>query len=210
MVYYYYSRVSSIQQNTARQIENFKLDTNFKSSHLFIDKVSGNIPFLERTQASLLFDTVTNSKDKVTIVIDSIDRLGRSLIEILRTIELFTKNKVNLKSLKEGLETLLENGKENPTAQLVFSVMGSLAQMERLRIKERSAEGIAIAKAMGKYKGRKYGSLQSDEKLLSRHVIVQKKLLKGLTIREINEITGCSSATIIKVKKVMLNRKLLE
>ena len=51
--------------------------------------------------------------------------------------------------------------------------------------------------------------LPNDEKLLERHQTVQKKLQKGLTVREINEITGASSATIIKVKKVMTNRKML-
>ena len=70
-------------------------------------------------------------------------------------------------------------------------------------------EGIRIAQALGKFSGRKTGAVQSDEKLLERHQAIQKKLQKGLTIREITEITGASSATIIKVKKVMTNRKMI-
>jgi DNA invertase Pin-like site-specific DNA recombinase len=87
--------------------------------------------------------------------------------------------------------------------------MASIGEMERNRIKSRTAEGIAIGKAQGKFKGRKLGSTQSDEKLLERHQTIQKKLQKGLTVREINEITGASSATIIKVKKVMSKRKMI-
>ena len=206
---YFYSRISTIGQNASRQTENFKTHPHFDSSKLFIDKVSGNIPFLERPNASKLFDEITSTKEKVTIVVDSIDRLGRNLLNVLQTIQLFTENKINLKSLKEGFETLLENGKQNPTAQLVISVMGSIAQMERERIKERTSEGIKIAKAEGKYLGRKLGSIQSDEQLINRHIVIYKKLLKGLTIREIIGITGASSATIVKVKKIMIKRNLI-
>jgi DNA invertase Pin-like site-specific DNA recombinase len=209
MQFYFYSRISTIGQNASRQTENFKIHHHFDSSKLFIDKVSGNIPFLERPNASKLFDEITSTKEKVTIVVDSIDRLGRNLLDILQTIQLFTDNNINLKSLKEGFETLLENGKQNPTAQLVISVMGSIAQMERERIKKRTSEGIKIAKAFGKYKGRKLGSIQSDDKLISKYDLIQKKLVKGLTIREIVGITGVSSATIVKVKKIMIKRKLI-
>ncbi len=79
---------------------------------------------------------------------------------------------------------------------------------ERERIKERTSEGIKIAKAEGKYKGRKLGSIQSDEQLINRHNVIYKKLLKGLTILEIIGITSASSATIIKVKKIMTKRNL--
>jgi DNA invertase Pin-like site-specific DNA recombinase len=208
MLFYFYSRISTVGQNASRQTENFKTHPHFDSSKLFIDKVSGSIPFLQRPNAAKLFDEITSKDNKITIVVDSIDRLGRNLLDILQSIQLFTENKINLKSLKEGFETLLDNGKPNPTAQLVISVMGSIAQMERDRIKERTSEGIKIAKAEGKYKGRKLGSIQSDEQLINRHNVIYKKLLKGLTIREIAGITGSSLATIVKVKKIMSKRKL--
>ena len=209
MQFYFYSRISTIGQNASRQTENFKIHPHFDSSKLFIDKVSGSIPFLQRPNAAKLFDEITSKDNKITIVVDSIDRLGRNLLDILQTIQLFTENKINLKSLKEGFETLLDDGKPNPTAQLVISVMGSIAQMERERIKERTSEGIKIAKALGKYKGRKLGSVQSDNNLISKYDVIQKKLVKGLTIREIAGITGASSATIVKVKKIMIKRNLL-
>ncbi len=200
---FYYSRISNISQSASRQYHNFKNIEGFDSNNLFVDKVQGNVPFLERVEAAKLFDTVTATNGKHTIVVDSIDRLGRSLVDILNTIELFNKNSINLKSLKEGFETLLPNGDENPIAKVVCSVMGSIGEMERNRIKQRTAEGIAIAKAKGKYKGRKVGSSQSNDKLLERHKVVVTKLKKGLTVREINSMTGKSSATIIKVKKVL-------
>jgi len=202
-MYYFYSRVSTVSQNTNRQVANFKLFPEFKPENLFIDKVQGNTPFLERTEASKLYDIVTeHSNNNVTIVVDSIDRLGRNLIDILSTIEKFTANGINLKSLKEGFETLI-NGEENPMAKIVISVMGSIAEMERNRIKERTAEGIKIARANGKFRGRKIGSTQSTSRLLERHPVIVKKLNKGLTVREVAGIVGKSTTTVVKVRKAL-------
>ena len=98
---------------------------------------------------------------------------------------------------------MTEEGKENPTAKIVVSLMGSIAEMQRNIIKERTAEGIIIARAEGKFKGRKIGSTQSDSRLLERHPIIAKKLSKGLTVREVSEIVGKSTTTVMKVKKVL-------
>ena len=204
-MYYFYSRVSTVGQNASRQAETFRSFPNFSSENLYVDKVQGNVPFLERPEASKLFDTVTSSGGDSTIVVDSISRLGRDLLNILQTIELFNKNGINLKSVKEGFETLI-NGKVNPVARIIVATMGSIAEMERNRIKERAAEGIQIAKAQGKYKGRKVGSTQSDDRLLERHPVIVKKLKKGLTVREIASIVECSTTTIVKVRKVLNQR----
>lgn len=210
MVFYFYSRTSTVLQNSARQIETFKSHEGFEPSRLFVERIQGNIPFMERPEAVKLFDELTNQSEPCTVVVDSIDRLGRNLIDILHTIDLFTKNKINLKSIKEGFTTLLDNGDVNPMAQLVISCMGSIAEMNRNQIKMRALEGIKVAQALGKYQGRKVGATQTDEKLLQRHQSIVKKLQKGISIRDISEITGASSATICKVKKVMVNRKMIE
>ena len=134
-------------------------------------------------------------------------QLGRDLSDILYTIERFTKNNINLKSLKEGFETLLDNGKENPMSKIVVSVMGSIAEMEKNRINERQAEGILLNKH--KFLGRKLGSTISDTKLLERHQIIVKKLRKGLSVREIAKIVNCSTTTVMKVKKIMEKRNMV-
>ena len=209
MIYYFYSRTSTVLQNSARQIETFKNQEGFDSSRLFVERIQGNIPFLERPEAIKMYDEITNQTESCTVVVDSIDRLGRNLIDILNTIDLLTKNKINLKSIKEGFTTLLDSGDVNPMAQLVISCMGSIAEMNRNQIKQRALEGIKVAQALGKYGGRKVGAIQSDEKLLQRHQTIVKKIQKGVNIRDISAICGASSATIIKVKKVMTNRKMI-
>lgn len=202
MIYFFYSRTSTLLQNSARQIETFKNHECFHPSRLFVERIQGNVPFMERPEAVKMFDVITSQTERCTVVVDSIDRLGRNLIDILHTIELFSKNGINLKSIKEGFSTLLENGEVNPMAQLVTSCMGSIAEMSRNMIKTRAMEGIKVAQSLGKYKGRKHGSVQTTEKMLVRHAEVVKKLEKGLSIREISKITGKSTATIQKVKNV--------
>ena len=209
MNYYFYSRTSTVLQNSARQIETFKSHEGFDPYKLFVERIQGNVPFMERPEAVKMFDEITNQTVPCTVTVDSLDRLGRSLIDILHTIDLFTKNKINLKSIKEGFNTLLDNGEVNPMAQLVISCMGSIAEMNRNQIKTRAMEGIKVAQALGKFQGRKIGAVQSDEKLLQRHQTIVKKLQKGMPMRDITQITGSSSATICKVKNVMINRNMI-
>lgn len=199
---FYYSRISTITQNSARQIFNFVQDGHLTTENVFLDKISGAVPFFERPEAQKLFERITPSLEPVTVVIDSIDRLGRNLSDIMHTINIFEKNNINLKSIKENFETLV-NGKKNEMAAMTIAVMGSLAEMERNRMKERQKEGIRIASAEGRYKGRKIGSVQTTDKLLKRHAIIVQKLQKGYTVREIVELTASSSATVIKVKKAL-------
>ena len=202
-MYFYYSRISTIGQNSSRQIANFKTHGYVTATNVFIDKIQGNVPFFERPEAVKLFEAVTSNNLKgKTIVIDSIDRLGRNLIDILKTIEVFTSKEINVKSLKEGFETFVD-GKENAMAKMVISVMGSIAEMERNRIKERQSEGIVIAKAEGKFKGRKVGSVQTTQRLLERHPIIVQKLKKGMSIRDVAEITSTSTTTVNKVRKAL-------
>ena len=211
MNFFFYSRISSAGQNGERQKVNFQNFPGYLPQNHFTDKIQGNVPFMERPEAAKLFDNLTSKNmrgKEITVVIDSIDRLGRNLIDILDTIKRFTDNGINVQSLKEGFQTLI-NGRENPIAQVVVAVMGSIAQMERNRIKERTQEGIKIAKAKGKFKGRKPGSYQSDARLLERHPVVVQKIKKGLSYREISDITGKSTATVAKVKKVLEKRSIL-
>ena len=206
---FFYSRVSTIGQNLNRQFENFKNLKEFDPQKLYYDKISGSIPFFQRPEASKLFDVLTSIDGINYLVVDSTDRLGRNLIDVLNTIEIFTKNKISLRSLKEGFQTLDENGKENPTAKIVLSVMASISEMEKNRIKERTSEGIAIAKAHGKFKGRKPGTTVSENDLLDKYPIAVKKLGKNLSIREVASITGNSINTVQKVRKILLKRRLI-
>lgn len=137
-----YIRVSTEEQNTARQRELFK---DLKIDKYYEEKVSGkNIK--DRPELIKMMDYV---REGDVVIVESISRFGRSLQDLLTLIEQLNQKGVQFKSLKEGdIDTT------TPTGKLIFSIFSSLAEFERETIKQRQAEGIAIAKANGKYKGR--------------------------------------------------------
>jgi DNA invertase Pin-like site-specific DNA recombinase len=140
----YYLRVSTIEQNTARQMEEIP-----EGCKVFEDKVSGSVPFFEREQGSIIFNLIKQRQIN-TIYVHSIDRLGRNSLDILQTIQFFNEYEVNLISKKEGLQTFID-GKPNAIASLMIGILSTLSEFELSRIKERSKEGIAEAKKRGAY-----------------------------------------------------------
>jgi DNA invertase Pin-like site-specific DNA recombinase len=142
-----YRRVSSVDQNEARQLEGLDLDK------VFTDKARGKDtkrPQLERALEFL--------RDGDVLVIHSMDRLARNLDDLRGVVLTLTKRGVSVQFIKESLTF---TGEENAMAQLLLSVMGAFAEFERSLIRERQREGIALAKKAGVYKGRK-PSLSSE------------------------------------------------
>lgn len=136
-----YQRVSTIDQNTERQLDGVAVD------RMYTDKASGkdvNRPELER-----LLDNV---RDGDAIVVHSMDRLARNLEDLRRVVRELTAKGVAVEFHKENLRF---TGEDSPMNTLLLSMLGAVAEFERSMILERQREGIAIAKAKGKYKGRK-------------------------------------------------------
>ena len=183
-----YIRVSTLDQKTDRQ-ETFK-------GLKYVDKCSGSIAFKDRPEASkLLLNT-----EITDVLVHSIDRLGRNTIDIMQTIQHFTNKGINVISEKEGFETIV-NGKENPIAKMLIGILGTLAEFELTRIKERQAEGIAKAKENGVYEGRPSGTFESIESFINKKST--KDILKYLRQNEsINRTAKLSSSSAGKVKKV--------
>lgn len=191
-----YIRVSTGAQNIARQEEK-----QSKDEEVYIDIVSGSVPFRNRKQGKELIRAIENNKINY-ISVSSIDRLGRNLYDILTTLEFFKEKGVITKVENLGLESLIE-GRENQAFKLIISVMANIAEMERETILERQREGIALAKAKGIYKGREKGSTESIEDFLYKYKDVVKNLKKGNSIRDTAKICNVSIGTVQKVKNNM-------
>ena len=125
----------------------------------------------------------------------------------MQTIQGLTAKGVNVISEKEGLQTLLPNGDENPTAKLIINILASVAEMERNHILERQKEGIAIKKTNGGYKGRKVGTKKKNKEILKKYKSVSKSLerqpLSKLSLRSIAELNKVSLGTVQRVKNIM-------
>ena len=187
-----YIRVSTLEQNTDRQ-------TNFEGL-TYIDKCSGSTPFNERNEAKRLL-----ANESITEVhVHSIDRLGRNTLDIMHTIQNFTSKGINVISEKEGLQTIV-NGKENPIAKMMIGILGTLAEFELNRSKERQSEGIANAKRKGVYVGRKEGSKESTEQFLNKKLTqtIIRHLKAKESIRRCALLSGASIGTVQKVKELL-------
>lgn len=191
-----YIRVSTLDQNTERQQTN---SDEFKS--IYIDKISGAIPFFERPQGKKLTDDILNKKVG-EVHIASIDRMGRNILDILTVSEFFNENNVNLYVENIGMYSLVDN-KPNTIFKMIISVLGNVAEMERTNMLERQRQGIEIAKAKGKYKGRLYGAVMSDDEFLIKYKKVKQELENGESLRRAAKLGECSLGTAQKVKRLI-------
>lgn len=136
-----YKRVSTVDQNTVRQLDGVQVDTMFE------DKASGKDANRPQLQAALKF---VRSGD--VLVIHSLDRLARNLVDLRRIVEELNSRGVAVEFVKNGL---VFDGSHSATSKLMLNMLGMVAEFERDMLLERQREGIAIAKAAGAYKGRK-------------------------------------------------------
>ena len=189
-----YIRVSTLEQNIDRQTDN-----TFNDKNTYIDKISGSIAFKERPEAIKLLKQVAKGLIN-EIHVHSIDRLGRNTLDIMQTIEDFTNKGVNVVSKKEGLQTLV-NGKVNPIAKLMIGILGTLAEFELTRSKERQTEGIAKRKENGGYLGRSVGSTENIDVFLNKpkNKAIARHLKGGETVRRTALLTKSSINTVRKV-----------
>ena len=142
-VYIGYARVSTEEQNEARQLESFRTFSE-PISRTFIDKCSGKN--MNRPQLKAMLDYV---REGDVVVVSDFSRLARSTKDMLQIVQDLSDKGVGLISMKEHLDT------DTPQGKFMLTVFAALAELERATILQRQREGIEIAKAAGKYKGRK-------------------------------------------------------
>ena len=192
-----YIRISSTTQSTARQLAKQHPDEK-----LFIDICSGSIPFNQRPQAKELLFAIT-MKQIDTVSVSSVDRLGRSSFNVQETIEHFNNHNITLHIDNLGISSIV-NGKHNPIFKMITDVLANVASMEKEAIKERQAEGIAIAKAQGKFSGSRNKPSASDKDILQKYNNVAKQLkMNKYSLRAVSAITNVSLGTVQKVKAAL-------
>jgi DNA invertase Pin-like site-specific DNA recombinase len=171
-----YQRVSTVDQNTARQLDGVELDK------IFTDHASG-----KDTNRPELARAVDYVREGDTLVVHSMDRLARNLEDLRRIVRELTGQGVRVAFVKENLTFA---GDDSPMNTLLLSMLGAVAEFERSMILERQREGIAIAKAAGKYKGRKASLSQTQaSELLER-------LAKGESVTALATEYGVSRQTV--------------
>ena len=143
-----YKRVSTVGQSTERQLDGLELD------EVFEDKASG-----KDARRPQLDSMLKHARKDDHVLCHSMDRMARNLDDLRSIVLGLTGRGIRVEFLKEGLTF---TGDDSPMAKLLLSMIGASAEFERALILERQREGIALAKAAGKYKGRK-AKLSADQ-----------------------------------------------
>lgn len=197
-------RVSTNSQDYNRQVNELTVycqQQGWSIELIFANKVSGAKKNEERPEIIEMVEYVKTHKiDRVCVL--EISRLGRNTLEALKVIELLNEKGICLFVKNYNLETIVE-GKINPIASLICTILLEIAQMERLTIRERMASGqkqyIAKCRKEGIKMGRPSTYKKTDEQMKAQYSKEISLLRKGLSLRQIRAITGTSIMTIRKL-----------
>ena len=200
-----YARVSTQGQDFERQLvelREYAERMNYDVVREFSEKISGAKTIAERQALTDLLDfAATNHIDKVLVY--ECSRISRRAIDFLQVIEQLTQMKVSVYILQNGLETLMADGSVNPIAQLVLGIIGQFNSMERSLIRSRMSSGYKVYRANGGKVGRKEGYRKSEEAMRAQYSKEMSLLRKGISLRNVQSITGTSVNTLRKLREMM-------
>lgn len=127
-----YRRVSTVDQNTARQLDGVEVDK------MYTDQISG-----KNTDRPALANLMDFAREGDTVIVHSLDRLARNLVDLRYLVDDLNAKGVTVEFVKQGLRF---TGDDDPTSRLMLHMLGAFAEFERELIRERQREGVAIAK----------------------------------------------------------------
>ena len=201
------ARVSTQRQDYERQVTeltDYCQRMNWEVVKVFANKVSGATINANREEITALVEYVKENRLNRVVCLE-ISRLGRNTLEALKVINYLNENGVSLHIKNYNLNTLNEDGKVNPVASLICTILLEIASMERKTIKERMESGrnqyIAKCRREGVKMGRPATYRKSDESYREQYQKEIGLLRKGISLRNVHKITGTSLGTLQKVKK---------
>lgn len=203
-------RVSTDKQDYQRQVVELQEYCNkvgWEVVGVFANKVSGAKTIEERSELQDMLQFIKeNEIDRVVCL--EVSRLGRNTLESLKVIQMLNENQVSLFIKNYNIETLNEDGKVNPVASLITTILLEIASMERLTIRERMKSGqqqyIARCRKEGIKMGRSEGYRKSDDSYKEQYSKEISLLRKGISLRNVQGITGTSINTLRKLKIMFL------
>ncbi|WP_346995777.1 recombinase family protein [Dietzia sp. SLG310A2-38A2] len=180
-----YTRVSTASQDAQLQLDAL-VDSGVQKRDVFSDVTSGSRAAIERPGMKRLMDYVEPGD---TVVVWRIDRLGRSLIDVLNTVNLLRDKGVKIRSLSDGIDP------ETTSGRLMLGMLATLAEYERELITERVNAGIAAARQSGT----RFGRPPVDPAVIAEKLdIAQSARRKGRTAAEAASLVGWSRATLYR------------
>lgn len=204
-------RVSTDRQDYQRQVnelQDYCMKVGWEVVSVFTNKVSGVKSIEERTELQDMIRFIKEN-DVSRVVCLEVSRLGRNTLESLKVIQILNENKVSLFIKNYNLETLNLDGTPNPITSLITTILLEISSMERLTIRERMKSGqeqyISKCKREGIKMGRPTGYRKLDDSYKEQYSKEISLLKKGISLRNIQSITGTSVNTLRKLKRMFLN-----
>lgn len=199
-----YARVSSVndRQDTTRQIEDLKryaLLQDIKIVRIFQEHISGAKKIEERQVLAECLEYCTE-KGVDYLLLSELSRLGRSTLQVLRSLDILHEAKVSVYIQNLGLYTLQPNGEANPIASIMVTVLAEMANIERANIQYRLNSGRANYIAKGGKLGRKTGSIKTEERKREEYRETIALLKKGYSVRNIAKIQGIGVSTVQRIR----------
>lgn len=188
-----YTRVSTVNQDAQLQLDAL-VDSGVQKRDVFADVTSGSRTAIERPGMKRLLDYAESGD---TVVVWRIDRLGRSLIDVLNTVNLLRDKGVKIQSLSDGIDP------ETTSGRLMLGMLATLAEYERELITERVNAGIAAARQ----NGTRFGRPPVDPAVITEKLdIARDARAKGRTAEEAAQLVGWSRATLYRHQKAARDR----
>ena len=206
-----YARVSSNndRQDTSRQIkdlENYAKLQNIEIVNIYEEHISGAKKIEER---QILGECLEYCKRESVnfLLLSELSRLGRSTLQVLRSLEMLHESKVSVYIQNLGLYTVQPNGEVNPIASIMVTVLAEMANIERSNIQYRLNSGRANYISNGGKLGRKTGSTKTEEKKKEEYKETIILLKKGYSVRNIAKLQGIGISTVQRIKNQFLSDK---
>lgn len=196
-----YTRVSTKDQSTSRQVNDLKKVDGFDVVKVFSEKISGFSKKMEerkQLQAMLKFVDENNVD---AIMIHEISRLGRNTHETLTLLKKLEEKGIRLYIHNLNITLYAGQATDDIFSKLIVTIVSDLARLESEQLSERIKSGIRERKRKGLNTGRKVGTSETREKFLAKHKDIQKYLTSGMSYTEIKKLCGCGFSTISKVKE---------
>jgi DNA invertase Pin-like site-specific DNA recombinase len=202
-------RVSTDKQTTDRQkaeLLAYADSKGFSVVEVVEEMISGRASANDRTGLKRIEELAESGKIK-KVLIHEVSRIARTNSILHRFVENLEAHGCSIYWHSQATETLLPNGKRNPAASLMISLLADLARNEVEVLRERINSGLAEARRKGVVLGRPKGSAMTYDALLNRHADIVRLLKQGHSIRHAGKITGKGFSTVQRVKKILDQRQ---
>lgn len=204
-----YARVSSVsdRQDTSRQIEDLRKYANLRDIEVvatFEEHISGAKKNEERQVLTDCLEYCTTNSVHY-LLLSELSRLGRSTLQVLRSLEVLHEAKISVYIQNLGLYTLQPDGKVNPIVSILITILAEMSNIERSNIVYRLNSGRSNYIAKGGKLGRKTGSIKTEKKKREEYKEVIQLLKKGYSVRNVAKLQGIGTSTVQRVKNIFVN-----